>query len=207
MTFPEWIIFVGIWFAAGLPLGPNAANCIAVSAGQGFRRSLWAVGGVLASGAIMMAVVILGLGAVLLANQLLFTVLKIAGAAYLVWMGITLIRRGGGGFDMDAADPEPAVWVLRRAMMISFSNPKALIAYGAVFSQFIDGNLAALWVIVPTALMINAIIYLGYAGLGLGVAKFLGSAVRRRWFNRGIGSFYVVAGAGLLAQEMTGARR
>ena len=79
MSFELWLVFVGVWFAAGLPLGPNALNCIAVSAAQGFARALWAVVGILIAAAFYMATVIAGLGAALIANEALFSALKLGG--------------------------------------------------------------------------------------------------------------------------------
>lgn len=209
MTFDSWLFFVAIWFAAGIPLGPNAANCIAVSASQGFGRALLAVAGVLAAGVVFIIAVILGLGAVLAANALLFSAIKLAGAAYLIWMGVKLVRNPATQIDTGAT-PARGRQVLIRAMLISFSNPKALLAYGAVFSQFVspEGAFASqLAVIVPTALGINAMIYVGYALLGRGAQRFLGTAARMAWFNRGIGGFYVLAGVALASNEISDLKR
>ena len=96
MAFDQWLIFVAIWTLAGLPLGPNALNCIAVSARIGFTRSLWSVAGILGAALCHKTAVIFGAATILLANAELFYVLKFCGAAYLIWMGISLRREGGG---------------------------------------------------------------------------------------------------------------
>ncbi|MDH3669146.1 MAG: LysE family translocator [Paracoccaceae bacterium] len=209
MTLDAWLLFAAIWFAAGIPLGPNAANCIAVSASHGFGRALWAVAGILAAGLFYMGAVVLGLGAVLAANEVLFAALKLLGAAYLIWMGIKMIRSKPGRSGMTPV-PVGRRQVLVKAMLVSFSNPKAMLSYGAVFSQFVNpeaGFAAQLLIIVPTALAINAGIYSGYALLGRGVDRLIGTATRLAWFNRGIGGFYVVAGAALAADEISDVRR
>ena len=209
MTPETWMLFVVVWFAAGLPLGPNAANCIAVAAAQGFGRALWAVAGILLAGLGYMAAVVLGLGAVLLANEALFTVLKLAGAAYLIWMGLRLILSRAARPDAAPAPALSRAGTVRKAVLVSLSNPKAMISYGAVFSQFIspDGALGVqLLVIVPTALVVTAVVYTGYCALGTGVRRVLGTARRMAWFNRGNGGFYVFAGGALAVSELGGRR-
>lgn len=209
MTTEQWLLFVGVWFASGLPLGPNALNCIAVAASQGVGRALWAVCGILIAASFYIAAVAFGLGAVLLANEALFTLLKLAGAAYLVWLGIGLLRRRAEAPVATAAVARGRAETVQRAILISLSNPKAMIAYGAVFSQFItpDRTLGSqLAVLAPTALVIVAIIYTGYSVLGVGVKRILGSARRMRWFDRCVGGFYVFAGSALAIGEVTASR-
>jgi homoserine/homoserine lactone efflux protein len=188
----------------GNTAGPKCANCIALSAGAGFRRSLWSVAGILVAALCHKTAVILGAAAVLLANAELFSLLKLCGAAYLIWMGISLWRKGGQL--PTAATPKATSWVhiVRQAFVISMSNPKAILSYLAVFSQFLTpGEPLApqLVVLVPTALGITAAIYVGYCALGTGIGRFLGTLRRRLIFNRSIGSFYIFAGAALAASD------
>ncbi|MBX2856363.1 MAG: LysE family translocator [Rhodobacteraceae bacterium] len=209
MTLDQWLLFVGVWFAAGLPLGPNALNCIAISAQQGLGRALWAVAGILMAAALYIILVTAGLGALLLANAALFTALKLAGAAYLIWMGVKLLRSPGPDLEQQGAVADSPIATCRQSMLISLSNPKAIIAYGAVFSQFISPAqplLTQLAALAPTALAIVAIIYIGYSALGLGVRRLLSNASRRRWFNHGVGGFYIFAGAALASSEISSMR-
>lgn len=200
MSLESWLIFVAIWSAAGLPLGPNALNCISVAAGHGVRRALWSIAGILLAACGFMAATILGVAAILLTNDLLFQALKFAGAAYLIWMGIQLWRRRDGGVSVDRAASATARRLMLRAMLISFSNPKAVLSYFAVFSQFVrpgPGLLADMAVLAPTALIVTGLIYLGYAAVGVGVGQLLSSVRRRLVFNRTVGSIYILAGVGL----------
>ena len=204
MTFDNWLLFLALWTAASLPLGPNALNCIALSAQTGFRRSLWAIAGILIASAGHMTATLLGVAALLAANAILFQAVKFAGAAYLVWMGLSLWCRGGR-IDFDRReDAETPGAIVRRAVLISLSNPKAVFAYLAVFAQFVEpgGDLAArLAVLVPTSFGVTVVVYGGYCLLGLGVAQLLSSARRQRWFNRTVAAFCIAAGAGLVLSE------
>ena len=90
------------------------------------------------------------------------------------------------------------------------SNPKAIFAYLAVFSQFVDADAALsgqIAVLVPTALVVTAAIYSGYAALGLGVGRLLATARRRLAFNKGVGGLYILFGLGLALIEPAGRQR
>lgn len=204
MTVDQWLIFVAVWIAASVPLGPNALNCIAASAGAGFRRSLWAVVGILLAALCHMAATALGVAAVLLANAELFHILKLCGAAYVVWMGVSLWRRRDELPAMGPMASASALRLVRRAFLTSMSNPKSILAYLAVFSHFLipGAPLAArLAILVPTALAISVIVYVGYCAMGAGVGRLLGTVRRRLAFNRSVGSFYIFAGVGLAASD------
>ncbi|MDF1750734.1 MAG: LysE family translocator [Alphaproteobacteria bacterium] len=205
MALESWLVFVVVWFLAGIPLGPNAINCISISTHVGFRQSLWSVVGILLAALCFIAAVSLGLAGVMLAHANLFMALKVCGGLYLIWMGIRLWRTGDGSASVSGA-PRLSAWrSVRKSFLISLSNPKAILAYGAVFSQFVDPTqslTAQLSVLIPTALVINALIYGGYCGIGSGVARFLKSARRRLMFNRGVASFYFLAGGTLVGSEL-----
>ena len=152
-----------------------------------------------------MTATLLGMTTLLAANALLFQAVKLAGAAYLIWMGLSLWRRVGR-IEFDDSDRSAATTfaIVRRAVLISLSSPKAVFAYLAVFSQFVEpgGDIAArLLVLVPTSIAVTVLVYGGYCLLGLGIARLLSSARRQRWFNRMVGAFYILAGAGLTLSE------
>ncbi|MDJ0894337.1 MAG: LysE family transporter [Alphaproteobacteria bacterium] len=204
MSIEEWLIFVAIWTAATLPLGPNALNCIAAAADHGFSRALWAVVGILVAALCHIAATVMGTAAILLANAALFQALKLAGATYLVWMGVSLWRRRDAGFAVKYRPPASRLRLVRQGFLISMSNPKAVFSYLAVFTQFLKPGVpldAQLIILVPTALVPIAAVYAGYAALGLGIARLLASARRRLSFNRGVGSAYILAGIGLAVAE------
>ena len=208
MTVHQWLIFVAIWTAASLPLGPNALNLISSAATDGFRRSLWGIVGIVLAAICHMTATILGAATILLANATVFQGLKLAGAAYLIWMGISLWRRKDAAIRTVQRDPAPPVRLVRRAFLISMTNPKAVLSYLAVFSQFLRPGVPLaeqLTVLVPTALAIVAIVYFGYAVTGLGLSRLLGSVRRRSLFNKGVGSFYMLAGLGLATVEPSAA--
>ncbi len=204
MTYESWLIFVTVWTASGLVLGPNALNCMAVASANGFRKSMWAILGILIASFAHITAVALGVAAVLLANAWLFSALKLCGAAYLVWMGISLWRNNAALPDTPHQKPLCRATLVRNAFFISMSNPKAIVCYLAVFSQFINPGAALapqLVMLVPTAMVITVCIYIFYSALGLGFRQFLGTARRRLVFNRSVGAFYIFAGMALAASD------
>ncbi|HEX3500618.1 MAG TPA: LysE family translocator, partial [Stellaceae bacterium] len=137
MSLREWLVFMTIWFAAGIPLGPNALDCIVVSASDGFQRSLRAVLGVALAALCHLAAMGVGLSTILLVNATLFHAIKWFGVAYLAWMGVTMLTRQAASLTLPQARPMSRLAATRRAFLISLTNPKAILVYLAVFPQFI----------------------------------------------------------------------
>jgi homoserine/homoserine lactone efflux protein len=200
MALTDWLIFVVFWTGASLPLGPNAMNCIVISMSDGFRRGLWAVTGVVIAGACHMAAACLGLSAVLLANAGLFHMIKWLGVGYLAWLGVALLMKKANSLEMKSRPSTTPLAALRRGVTTSITNPKAILAYVAVFPQFIrpEGALVPQFLIlIPTALVITTVVYTGYCACGIGIARLLSTVRRRRAFNLTAGGFYLLSAFGL----------
>ena len=104
MSLQTFSLFVPACFAINMAFGPNNVLSLSNGARDGVRMSVLASFGRLVAFAIMIAIAGLGLGALLLASQTLFTVIKFAGAAYLVWIGVKLIRSGPALVASNSAD-------------------------------------------------------------------------------------------------------
>lgn len=204
MELSQWLEFVIIWTLAGIPLGPNALNCINSSAQYGFYKSLYCVLGIVLAAMIYISIVFSGLVTLLLVNVELFQLIRYLGAAYLIWMGISMWRKPASVFNTTGtAQCKPAL-LIRNSLLISLSNPKAILSYSAVFSQFISlqaNSATQNTILVATALCIVVSIYIGYCYLGSAVTRFLDTLKKRTLFNKGVGSAYVLAGLGLLASN------
>ncbi|MEH6823336.1 MAG: LysE family translocator [Motiliproteus sp.] len=99
-----------------------------------------------------------GLSVILLGSAELFTALKLAGAAYLIWLGIqslrSAVRRRGVQFDVSGSLTQvPALTSLREGLLSNVLNPKPIIFYMAFLPQFIDPAYSAL----PQALLMAAV--------------------------------------------------
>ena len=140
----------------------------------------------------------LGVGALLAGSALLFTALKWAGAAYLVWLGIRLWR-AGAGLEVEARrDRRPAPGMIAHAWLVTTLNPKSILFFVAFAPQFVDPG-GAFW---PQALILEATFVtlaflnaLTYAWLGSRAGGLATSPRAIRLFNRAGGTALIGAGA------------
>ena len=136
MSFPEWFSLLSICLLGAASPGPSLALVIRytlISKAAGLRVALFHG---LAIGCYAVLVVI-GLGALIAQSPLLFRGLQLAGAAYLVWLGVQLLRTTAtpSGEKVEQGSAEHA---LRDAFIIAFANPKIALWFLALFSQFIS---------------------------------------------------------------------
>ena len=92
MSGSTLLLFVPACFALNLAFGPNNLLSLTYGLQQGVRTAVLASGGRLVAFALMIGLTALGVGAVLAASEAAFTILKWAGAAYLVWLGVKILR-------------------------------------------------------------------------------------------------------------------
>jgi homoserine/homoserine lactone efflux protein len=186
-----------------LCLTPGPAVLFVVSHGlsRGGRASLAANAGILTANAAYFALSALGLGAVLLASHTLFSALKYAGAAYLVFLGLQTMRGTGLGLPSAAhvtAERGGRTWL--RATALQASNPKALVFFTALLPQFIDtGKPIALQILVlgASGTIIEFCVLAGYGYLASAAARLARQQRFRLITNRISGSLLIVAGAGV----------
>ena len=140
---PQIIAFLGV--ATALTIAPGADTILVLkNSVRGGRFYGWmTIAGIL-SGCLVHAVLsAVGLSVILMRSALAFQVVKFAGAAYLIWIGIRTFRSGGG--DETAPDPESPVRMgaslasaFREGLMTNVLNPKVSVFYLAFLPQFIS---------------------------------------------------------------------
>ncbi|MDP2332602.1 MAG: LysE family translocator [Reyranella sp.] len=117
--------------------GPTVTLIIANSIRHGTRAGLLNMLGTQVGLAVMIGVVGIGLTSLIEATGHWFDWLRLAGAAYLIWLGWKMIRSSGE--DGEAATPRPPRGgFLVQGVLVALSNPKTLLFFGAFFPQFID---------------------------------------------------------------------
>jgi threonine/homoserine/homoserine lactone efflux protein len=127
-----------------------------------------------------------------------FDYVRLAGAAYLVWLGIKLLRSSGSLAEMQNA-PKPRVGFLAQGFLVAMSNPKALLLFGALFPQFIDpasDYVPQVLLLGITAMVIAFVFDSSYAVL-TGRAGVLLSQRRIRLMSRASGLCLIGGGAWL----------
>ncbi|MFJ1644424.1 leucine efflux protein LeuE [Streptomyces sp. NPDC088258] len=145
---------VGLALIVLLP-GPNSLYVLSVAARRGIRAGYRAAAGVWCGDTVLMVLSAAGVASLLQGNALLFGIVKYAGAGYLTWLAIGMMRAAwslwrqrnereqaaGPGADATAA-PEAVERPYRRALVISLFNPKAILFFISFFVQFVDPGYA-----------------------------------------------------------------
>lgn len=165
----DWFTYVMGTIGIILLPGPNSLFVLSVATGRGVRPGFQSAGGVFAGDSILLLLVAMGAAGLMHAQPALFTVVKYAGALYLAWVGVGLLRaavsRRHATPDSGAVVSAPAnlQQPFRRALLISLLNPKAIVFFLSFFVQFIDPaypNPAVPFLILAAILMAFSGIYL-----------------------------------------------
>ncbi|WP_317445014.1 leucine efflux protein LeuE [Streptomyces collinus] len=145
-------------YLAGLVLivllpGPNSLYVLSVAARRGVRAGYTAAAGVWCGDTVLMTLSAAGVASLLQANAVLFGIVKYAGAGYLTWLAIGMLRaaremwrtRRERVLENTASEEDTAAAAerpLRRAFVVSLFNPKAILFFVAFFVQFVDPGYA-----------------------------------------------------------------
>jgi threonine/homoserine/homoserine lactone efflux protein len=178
--------------------GPNVALIVANSVAYGARYGLLTVAGT--STAVMLQLALTGLGMTEALGTLghWFEWLRWIGAAYLVWIGVQQWRAAPVDLTRTAPQPRSARAIFGRAVLVSLTNPKTLLFYGAFFPQFMNpGHTAAAQVLTLSAVFLALAITIDSLwAIAAGRARRV-LAVHGRLRNRVSGGMLVGAGVGL----------
>ena len=200
MSLETWLgFFAACWV---ISLSPGAGAIASMSSGlqYGFWRGYWNALGLQIALVVQIAVVSVGLGAVLATSALAFTLIKWFGVAYLVYLGIKQWRALPSDLaDESAVRPvgKPLV-LMARGFLVNISNPKALVFILAILPQFIDTHLPLLpqyLIIASTMVCVDLIVMAGYTGLASKVLRALKTPKQQRRMNRTFAGLFVSAAA------------
>lgn len=199
MALHTWLLYLVAAVGLSLTPGPNSLLALTHGALHGHRKTLFTVSGGALGFFTLIALSMLGIGALLAASASALVFLKLAGGAYLVWLGIQLWR--SPPMDLSAERPGVAsrgAGMFRQGLLTAVSNPKALLFYGAFMPQFIDPN-RDLW--LQFAIMATNFVAIEFAveyllaRLAHRIRPFLQRAGKS--FNRICGGLFVAIGVAL----------
>jgi threonine/homoserine/homoserine lactone efflux protein len=178
--------------------GPTVTLIIANSLRYGARAGLLNVAGGQFGIALMIALVGLGLASLIEAMGFWFLWVKLAGAAYLVWLGFKLIRSPGAIGETGTA-PKPRGGFFLQGFLVALSNPKTLVFFGAFIPQFIDParDYALQIAIIGATAIVVAIISDGMYAILVGGAGRRLSERAIRWLSRVSGGMLIGGGVWL----------
>jgi threonine/homoserine/homoserine lactone efflux protein len=148
MPHPALAPTLAVFLCASLVLavtpGPGVVYIVTRTLAAGRRAGLASVGGVALGNLGNAAVASFGLAAVLAVSARAFTVVKLAGAAYLVYLGIRELRRARHAIGERTRPPGTGTRVFRDGFLVALLNPKTALFFGAFLPQFVDPSRAPL---------------------------------------------------------------
>ncbi|MBW7832332.1 MAG: LysE family translocator [Simplicispira suum] len=199
MAWHTWLIYLVAAVGLSLTPGPNSLLALTNGALHGHRRTLWTVAGGALGFVAVIALSMLGIGALLHASASALLVLKWVGGAYLVWLGIQLWRAPPLQLKPSADAPFPRrSQLFRQGLFAAVSNPKALLFYGAFLPQFLDPARSLLLqfaVMAATFAVIECVVEMLLARMAHRIRPALERYGKR--FNRVCGGAFAAMGVAL----------
>jgi homoserine/homoserine lactone efflux protein len=201
MDLTVWLTYLLATIILSLTPGPGVFSCISSGLHHGFRKGLWSGVGMQAANLLIIVFVSLGLGALLLASETLFTLVKWAGVAYLVYLGVVTWRSPARGFEEDRDDDTHAARdIFLRGFWVNATNPKSIIFFAAILPQFIDVDrpqLVQYVIITATTLGVDLAAMMACTALAARVFRLMREPRHLRWINRTLGGTFIACGLAL----------
>lgn len=198
MGYETWFIYAGTILVFMSTPGPSHLLMLSNAMAHGFKRSMATAAGDLSANTLQMLAAGFGLAGVMMTSRYGFSIVKWAGVAYLIWLGVRTIRNSSRNNTTGLKHP-PAqlkkLWF--QGFVTSAANPKAVVFFAALFPQFIDPA-SPLWpqllILGATYLTIDGCFLAGYgAGASWLSVRLKGTATR--WVGRISGSCLIGAAA------------
>lgn len=204
MTFQTFWLYLGAVVLISCTPGPNIFYVTTRSIRFGFGPAMLAMAGCLLALALILTASVAGVSAFMLAVPTAFEILKIAGAAYLVFLGIQAWRAPVVDLAPTSASPRETASRFahfRGGFLVGISNPKLLVFAAAFFPQFISPDAALAPQFAVLGITFLAVESCAYVSVGLsarGLSRYLARAVWQRRINRLSGIIFAAFGGALL---------
>ncbi|WP_035066739.1 LysE family translocator [Nitratidesulfovibrio termitidis] len=216
------IVYTLTVLVATITPGPSMLLALTHGVRYGVRRALASALGNTAASVLQALVAVAGLGVVLAASEDLFRVVRYAGAAYLVYVGVCMLRasavplhaaatagdadatgNASVGGTSETPDGPGARKLFSQAFFVAAGNPKAIVFFTALFPQFLapGDTLARSALLVADLAVIAFLGMMLYAMAGARIAALLATTRAARWYNRTVGVAFIGSGAGLALSD------
>jgi homoserine/homoserine lactone efflux protein len=203
VSWSVWLTLVATGSLISLTPGAGAVNTMANALGSGWTRSIWGILGQQAALVAHIAVVAAGVGVLVAGSPTLFTVIRYAGAAYLVYLGVRQFRSRAASAQVGEVHRESAWAMFRRGLLVNVTNPKAVVFFLAFTPQFIRPERALLpqyAVFTATIVAVDVVVMWGFFAVAArGLGRLTGRESGRRAVNRVFGGLFVGVGVLLAA--------
>lgn len=209
MDISNWIVFSSIIVLASISPGPNVIAVIIQALESGIKGAAYTIFGNLIALFTIALAAALGVGALLQAAPDVFSIMKIAGGAYLAWMGLKMLRSSFKKIpsinltstDSKANDMASNGSLIIKAMLISYSNPKSILFLSAVFPAFLNQSEPIplqFGIMFVSIICIVTIIHGTYGLMALRMKDRLVGVKARKWMSRLSGISFLGFGCGFI---------
>ncbi len=207
MTLEWWFAYLLTSIILSLSPGSGAINTMTTSLNHGYRGAVASIAGLQTGLAIHIVLVGVGLGTLFSRSVIAFEVLKWAGAAYLIWLGIQQWRAAGAIDLKSLASTQSRRHLFQRAVFVNLTNPKSIVFLAALFPQFImpqqfpqfimpqQPQLMQYIVLGVTTIVVDIIVMIGYATLAQRIALWIKGPKQMKALNKIFGSLFMLVGA------------
>jgi len=202
MHWETWSLFVVTEAVLSATPGPAVLFVLSQALRNGAGQSMWASGGILSANVFYFALSATSLGAILIASYNLFFLIKWAGAAYLIYLGIQSFRGRSSTLNPPRIPGKSVTgWrVWRDGALLQGANPKALLFFTAILPQFIEPARSLAWQVLilgVSSIVVEFFILLAYGQLAGRAVLAARNPRFDKLTNRTAGVLLIGAGLGI----------
>lgn len=204
MELHTWLLFSAIALTATITPGPAVLLVSTHTLAYGHSKALYTILGNISGLFTMSLLSVLGLGALVLYSQTAFTILKIVGAVYLIYLGIRLWKNGFQQHNTlnthQTYHSESVLKLYLQGLIVALSNPKAIVFTTALFPQFIDQEqplLPQFSLLVFTFMLYSFICLALYSWLSAKTKKSVQCSQAERVISKLFGALFIASGIAL----------
>lgn len=205
MQLSLWVTLLLACVVISFTPGAGAINTMGNALNHGHRRAIWGILGQQAALVVHIAIVAAGVGLLVASSPIAFAIIRYAGAAYLVYLGIRQIvakveavTDEDGGATTPVARTETRWAMFRRGLWVNLLNPKAIVFFLAFLPQFVKPDQPQLpqYVIVAvTCILVDIAVMWGFFAVAArGFRRFTHTARGQRTLNRIFGALFIAVG-------------
>ena len=197
MTLQMTFAFAAAFFVLALSPGPGLAAILSRSLVSGLPAGLAVTSGLVIGDAIFLGIAMVGLSAIANTMGPMFQVVKYAGAAYLIWIGVQALRAAAKPVAIEAR-PAAALWKdVGLGLVVTMGNPKPILFYGALLPTFLDLSTVTasdFAILMAVVVAVSVAVYSGYMIVIERARRLLNSTRAVKRLNQATGLMLIGSG-------------